>query len=58
MSKKEPKVEESDRFAGAGIGGALLGASIGGPIGAVVFGVIGLVLANIAIEEEKKAGKK
>ncbi len=49
--------EEKNRLAGAGLGGAVLGASLGGPWGALIGGFVGLILGEKANEEKRKGGK-
>ncbi|MCP4584185.1 MAG: hypothetical protein GY839_21440 [candidate division Zixibacteria bacterium] len=48
--------KEQDRLAATGIGGALLGAALGGPVGVLVGGAIGLFLGHAKNEEEKSQG--
>jgi len=53
---KRPE-EESNRLAGAGMGGAILGASVAGPAGAIIGGLIGLIIGEKTNEEKRKGGK-
>lgn len=53
---KRPE-EESNRLAGAGLGGAILGASVGGPAGAIIGGFLGLLIGEKANEDKRKGGK-
>lgn len=46
--------EEQDRMAGAALGGAIMGASLGGPGGAFLGGVVGLLLADNVNKSKRK----
>ncbi|WP_152488099.1 MULTISPECIES: HNH endonuclease [unclassified Pseudomonas] len=51
---KELHASENNRLAGAGIGGAILGASIGGPAGAIIGGLVGLFMGDAANKSKKE----
>ncbi len=51
---KSEELTDSERSVGAGIGGVILGASLGGPFGAVIGGLSGLILADVVNEDKKK----
>nr|VFK24050.1 MAG: hypothetical protein BECKMB1821G_GA0114241_100714 [Candidatus Kentron sp. MB]VFK34107.1 MAG: hypothetical protein BECKMB1821I_GA0114274_10617 [Candidatus Kentron sp. MB]VFK76742.1 MAG: hypothetical protein BECKMB1821H_GA0114242_10727 [Candidatus Kentron sp. MB] len=44
--KKQRTEEENTRTTGAVMGGAILGASIYGPVGAIIGGIVGAVLGE------------
>ena len=46
-----------DRLVSAGIGGAMLGASLAGPAGAVVGGLVGLAFAETANRAEREKAR-
>ena len=46
-----------DRLVSVGIGGAMLGATLAGPAGAVVGGVVGLVFAEAANRAEREKAR-
>lgn len=50
--------DEETRRAAGGIGGLLLGAAVGGPVGAVVGGLGGLGLVDFALKGEKSVKRK
>ncbi len=52
--RKSRETEEDDRIIGAGIGGALLGASLAGPPGAIIGGLIGLFLGDTVNKEKRQ----
>lgn len=43
---REIHTSENSRLAGAGIGGAVLGASLAGPVGAIIGGIVGLLMGD------------
>jgi len=65
MQKQPPKPsehvrreEENTRTLGSTAGGAVLGASLGGPFGAFIGGIIGLFLGEVVNGEKRKHGRK
>ncbi|SCA56741.1 hypothetical protein MTBPR1_30111 [Candidatus Terasakiella magnetica] len=48
--------EDKDRLIGAAAGGAILGASLGGPFGALIGGAVGAILGD-SVNKSKKGGK-
>ncbi len=46
MNKQKTTEKEKDRIVASGFGGALLGAAIAGPSGAIIGGIIGIILGN------------
>jgi hypothetical protein len=46
-----------DRLVAVGTGGAMFGASLGGPVGAVIGGLVGLAFAEIANRAEREQSR-
>jgi uncharacterized protein YcfJ len=52
-SPRTSKAKESQRIAGAVAGGALAGAALGGPAGALIRGIAGAIAAGFKNESER-----
>jgi hypothetical protein len=55
-ASKKARDEDKIRLAG-GVGGTILGASVAGPLGAIIGGLAGLLLAE-SVNDDKKKSKK
>ena len=58
-SVPETETEKQNKIAGASLGGAIFGGSIGGPAGAIIGGTAGYLIGSVIVKKnkEKKGGK-